>query len=117
MITFEASPLVRRYLEETEITWPILIDHGRKLYRAYGMLHMPLWRAWGPASAWAYAKEAFRGHLPRIPHGDTSQQGGDVLVDPRGVVRLLHVGGDPADRPPVELLLDVIRQRSTHGQR
>ncbi len=36
------------------------------------------------------------------------QQGGDVLVDPQGIVRFHHIGTGPADRPPVQRILNVI---------
>jgi hypothetical protein len=37
VVTFEAAPLVRAHLADTSIVWPVLIDAGRRLYRAYGM--------------------------------------------------------------------------------
>jgi len=108
-VTFETGATVRRYIEETQTTWPVLVDDARVLYQAYGMSSLAAWRVWGPASAWAYIKEALRGRLPRIPGADTSQAGGNVLIDPEGILRLVHAGRDPADRLPVERLLAVVR--------
>ncbi len=41
--------------------------------------------------------------------GDVNQLGGDVLIDPTGIVRLHHVGSGPADRPSVSSLLELVR--------
>jgi hypothetical protein len=48
----------------------------------------------------------FRGRTPRAVDldSDTSQLGGDVLVDPSGIVRFLHVGSGPGDRPSIAAL-------------
>lgn len=42
-------------------------------------------------------------------HGDdTSQLGGDFIVDKNGVLRLVYPSHNPADRPPVDELLKVL---------
>jgi hypothetical protein len=35
-----------------------------------------------------------------------------VLIDPAGIVQLHHIGQGPADRPPVSLILNLVRQQS-----
>ena len=107
VVTFERGPLARAYAEDTGLAWPILVDETRALYRAYGMLRGTWWHVWGPRTWWAYTKELFRGRAPRAADldSDTSQLGGDVLVDPSGTVRFLHVGSGPADRPAVATLV------------
>jgi hypothetical protein len=50
------------------------------------------------------------GMRPAAPGSDVNQRGGDVLIDPNGVVRLHHVGRGPADRPQVALILDVVKR-------
>lgn len=110
VVTFETASFVRAYIADTKITWPILIDHDRSLYRSYGMDRGTLWDIWGPRSWLAYAKELARGRLPKSPTADTRQLGGDVLIDPVGTVRLHHVGSGPADRPSVATILEAARQ-------
>jgi len=105
IVTFEASTFARTYVDETGLRWPILVDETRSLYRAYGMLRGRLRDIWGPRTWWAYAKELLRGRTPRPAHADTSQLGGDVLIDSSGVVRLRHVGSGPADRPSIESII------------
>jgi hypothetical protein len=71
------------------------------------MFRGKMWHIWGPRTWWAYTKELFRGRAPRAADldSDTSQLGGDVLVDPSGTVRFLQVGSGPADRPSIATLL------------
>jgi hypothetical protein len=105
VVTFESDFLARRYVEETSLTWPLLVDDTRETYRNYGMLAASLWDIWGPETWWAYLKEMVKGAKLRKSEGDISQRGGDVLIDPAGIVSLHHVGAGPADRPPVAGLL------------
>lgn len=106
-VTFEGVDAAREYAAETGLRWPLLVDAERRLYRAYEMRKARLRHLWGPATCRAYWREARRGRFPRLPRADTAQQGGDVLIDPAGLVRFHHVGRGPADRPPVARLLAV----------
>jgi len=109
IVTFDAGPVARAYVRETNVTWPLLIDQSRTLYAAYGMEHAGWWDVFGPATMQAYAGLLLRGRRPHYSGSDVFQRGGDVLIDPEGIVRLHHVGSGPADRPPVARLLDVVR--------
>jgi hypothetical protein len=110
VVTFEHGPLVDAYVRDTGLEWPILVDQSLDLYRAYGMGRGSWWHVWGPPAWWIYAKLLFRGRRLHIPSADVNQLGGDVLIDPAGVIRLHHVGNGPADRPKVSSLLAVIRR-------
>ena len=113
VITFEAGFLARRYIEETGLEWPLLIDEGRTLYRAYDMFDAGFWDIWGPGTWAAYCREILHGRLPKKSSGDIRQRGGDVLIDPEGIVRLHHVGTGPADRPAVDAILQTIKIKLT----
>jgi hypothetical protein len=112
VVTFERGPLARAYVADTGLAWPILVDEDRTLYRAYGMLRGGRWQIWGPRTWWAYAKELLRGITPSASAlgSDGNQLGGDVLVDASGMVRFLHVGSGPGDRPSVAALLAARRE-------
>ena len=69
------------------------------------MLTASLWDIWGPKTWWVYLREMMKGAKLIKSEGDISQRGGDVLIDPAGIVSLHHIGAGPADRPPVERLL------------
>mgnify|MGYP001569964367 FL=1 len=105
MVTFENDFLARSYVEETSLTWPLLVDDTRETYRSYGMLSASFWDIWGPKTWWVYLKEIMKGKKLKKSEGDISQRGGDVLIDPGGIVSLHHIGAGPADRPPVQALL------------
>jgi alkyl hydroperoxide reductase subunit AhpC len=105
VVTFENDFFARQYVAETGLTWPLLIDAGRDVYHSYGMLAASFMDVWGPASWGAYAGALMKGQLPKPAHGDIYQRGGDVLIDPAGIVRLHHVGTGPADRPAVDTIL------------
>lgn len=108
MVTFESGFLARGYIDEMGLEWPLLVDEKREIYRAYGMLDAGFWDIWGPSTWLAYGKELLRGRLPKRSSGDIRQRGGDVLIDPEGIVRLHHVGIGPADRPEVDAILKAV---------
>jgi peroxiredoxin len=110
VVTFEAGFLARQYIEDSGLVWPLLIDENRELYRGYGMLSASFWDIWGPKTWLAYARSMMAGQKLQQSHGDVSQRGGDVLIDPSGIVRLHHVGEGPADRPSLASILDSIRR-------
>lgn len=112
VVTFEAGFTAEAYVEDTGISWPLLTDEDRVLYRAYDMLTAGFWDILGPKTWWAYLKEMLKGKMPKKSTGDVSQRGGDVLIDPSGTVMLHHVGDGPADRPAVEMILSIIRNAS-----
>ena len=111
VVTFENDFFARQYVEETRLTWPLLIDAGRDVYRGYGMLAASFWDVWGPKSWWVYLRALSKGETLHKSEGDIYQRGGDVLIDPAGIVRLHHVGSGPADRPAVESILRTIGSR------
>ena len=109
VVTFEAPPVARAYVSETKTRWPVLSDESRSLYRRYGMGRARWRHLLGPSALLAYARAMAQGRLPRWPAADPMQQGGDVLIDAEGIVRLVHVGKGPGHRPPVERLLAACR--------
>lgn len=110
VVTFEAGPTAMAYVRESELRWPLLVDDERTLYAAYGMERGSWWNIFGPASCWAYLKLLLRGRRLRSPGSDVHQLGGDVLIDPQGIVQLHHIGSGPADRPTVSALLERIQK-------
>ena len=108
IVTFESDSFARSYVAESGLEWPLLVDRNRETYRYYGMLQASFWDLWGPRSWRAYLRELRKGEKLRPATGDIHQRGGEVLIDPEGIVRLHHVGDGPADRPPVATILDRI---------
>ena len=109
VVTFEPPAAAAGYARETGCPWPVVSDESRALYHAYAMRRVRLRHLVGPATWVAYWRELRLGVLPRRPAADTLQQGGDVLIDPAGMARLVHVGTGPGDRPAVERILQARR--------
>lgn len=116
VVTFEAPSVARAYVSETGTRWPVLCDESRSLYRQYGMGRARWRHLLGPSALRAYAGAMAQGRLPRWPAADPMQQGGDVLIDADGIVRLLHVAKGPGHRPSVERLLEVCRAAGSRLQ-
>jgi peroxiredoxin len=108
VVTFAHDFLARSYVEDTGLTWPLLIDGGRQVYASYGMLTASFWDIWGPSTWLAYARELLKGRKLEKSEDDVYQRGGDVLIDPAGIVRLHHVGAGPADRPEADQIFRII---------
>jgi len=108
IVTFESDYFARSYAAESGLDWPLLIDANRDLYRSYDMLSATFWDVWGPSTWWVYGKELLKGQKLHKAEGDVMQRGGDVLIDPDGIVRLHHIGEGPADRPAVETILALV---------
>ena len=106
-MSFASASRTRAYVEERKLDWTALIDERRELYRAYGMDRAHVWDVWGPATLRAYARELLRGNRLQPAREDVRQRGGDVLVDPNGIVRLHFVGKGPAERPTIDDLLRI----------
>ena len=111
-ISFEAADSVEKYLKDTNLKWPILRDEQKHLYHYFGMRDASFWDLWGYRTWLAYLKELLQGRLPRKGDGDINQRGGDVLIDPAGLVRLHHIGKGPGDRPEIDFLLQCIREKT-----
>jgi hypothetical protein len=108
VVTFKADFLARSYVEDTSLTWPLLVDDTRETYRNYGMFSASFWDIWGPKTWSAYLRYIVKGEKLIKSEEDIYQRGGNVLIGPSGIVHLHHIGVGPADRPTVEALLNNI---------
>lgn len=90
-------------------TFTVLLDRDRTAYKAYQLERSRL-RAYHPRVVWIYIKRWFqRGEFYDSHGDDTSQLGGDFIVDKNGILRLVYPSHDPVDRPPVDDLLKVLK--------
>ena len=109
VVTFDDQAFAQEYLRQTDLRWPLLIDADRILYRGYGMDRGSAWQIYGPRSIWGYLQLLARGRRLQRSGSDYRQLGGDVLIDPGGIVRLHHVSHGPHDRPDVSEVLAAMR--------
>lgn len=108
VVTFDADFMAKAYVEQTQLPWPLLIDSDHSVYEAYGLLRASWWSIYGPASILEYLKLiVLKGRRVEKPGSDYRQLGGDVLIDPEGIVRFHYVSETPHDRPNIAEMLAV----------
>jgi len=108
IISFGSFPAAEAWLKETCARFQFLIDSGREVYQAYG-LQRSFFRSWGPKTIWKYVRLLAAGRKWRGIQGDSTQLGGDFIIDKNGVVQLAYRSHNPADRPSVEHLISLLR--------
>ncbi|BCL61115.1 hypothetical protein DGMP_18080 [Desulfomarina profundi] len=111
-VSFESQETAVKYLKDTKLTWPVILDEEKKLYTYFGMGKGTFWEIWGYQTWLAYFRELLQGRLPRKSNGDIHQQGGDIILDRNNTVRYVHVGRGPADRPNINTLLQQVHNLS-----
>ena len=109
IVSFGTLPAAQAWLEETCSLYRLLLDPNRETYRTYG-LERSLLRSWNLKTMWRYAQLIGAGTRWRGIQGDSTQLGGDFIVDRNGLVRLAYPSHDPTDRPAVDELLVVLQQ-------
>lgn len=91
------------------MTFDVLLDHDRAIYKAYE-LERSYWRSRNMKTRWVYLKAWLDGRKAPDSYGDdTSQLGGDFIVDKNGILRLIYPSHDPTDRPPVDDLIAILK--------
>lgn len=107
VVSFSARDELQHHADRLKLPFPMATDPARKAYAAYGMVRGSHWQAWHPRALWKYLVHRLRGNPiePSKPGDDLLQLGGDVVVDGRGIVRLLYTSKRSDDRPAVDLLL------------
>ena len=110
IVAFDDDVMAKAYAQQTNLPWPILLDRERELYAAYGMEKGSWWDVYNPVSVIRYIWLILRGRNVGKPGSDWFQMGGDVLIDPNGIVRLHHPSSNPHDRPSVKQLFKAAAQ-------
>lgn len=113
IISFGTLPALQQWMNDVCGTFTVLLDRDRVAYQAYGLERSRL-RSWHPRVVWVYIKRWFQHGQFYDSHGDdTSQLGGDFIVDKNGNLRLVHASHDPTDRPSVDELLETLKTMQT----
>ena len=99
VVTFDNDSMAKAYVQENKLSWPLLLDTKRELYSAYGMEKGSLWSLANPVAIVRYVWLMLNGKNLGKPGSDLFQLGGDILIDPEGIVRMHHASIGPHDRP------------------
>ena len=86
----------------------LLIDREKTTYGLYGLCRSLL-RTWNFKIVWSYVELIRAGRKWRGIQGDSTQMGGDFVIDPHCVVRFAYRSHDPTDRPAIETLMAVLK--------
>lgn len=97
-----------RDLMQHGITFPLLIDPDRNLYRALGIDHIAYHRFLQP-STWLRYMRAARGARQGRLTGDIRQAPGVAIIDTGRRLRYLHRGTTLGDYPPLADVLTALR--------
>jgi peroxiredoxin len=109
LVTFSSAGYGRVWLKEVCSTFRLLIDREREIYALYDLTRSLL-RAWSLKTVRRYIELMRAGRRWRGIQGDSTQLGGDFVIDAQGIVRLAHPSRDPTDRPAVDELLALLRR-------
>lgn len=107
--------MVRLYQAELSMPWRFVADPERQLYGKFDMRSGPWTRILGWTAMKTYLDLVFRKRraVKRPSSMDFQQLGGNVLIDPSGIVRLHFQSQNPADRPSVDSLLSLVDSTAT----
>jgi hypothetical protein len=112
-ITFSEPSLLAAFQRELGLGIPLFADPDRAAYEAFGFGRGSVRRVWLDPRVWlSYARLLARGRRPRLYRQDTLQLGGDAVLDRAGVVRWIHRGAGPDDRPDVATVAAQLRAAS-----
>lgn len=108
IVAFDNDFMAKAYVSSSGLTWPLLLDLDQNLYRRYSMQRGTFWQLYNPLSILKYLLLIATGTAPGKPGRDWNQMGGDVLIDPAGIIRMHFVSNNPHDRPSVNKILSLI---------
>jgi hypothetical protein len=113
-VSMSRPDVLAQYVAKRPSPVPILADPERKVYAALGLGRTTWARLLRPRIAWRYLKLIAGGErVRRVPEGeDPLQTGGDFLVSRDGRVLWAYRSEDPTDRPSIDELLAVARDRA-----
>lgn len=109
VITFSAPARVLAYQRDHLYPLTVLVDERRTAYAAYELGRGSWTKVWGLNTLREYARLIRQGWNVHRPLDDTLQLGGDFVVDREGRLAYAYRSVDPADRPPVEELVSIVR--------
>ena len=110
VFTFDTRERAQDYRVSRNVSWPLVLDAEKVLYEAYRLQKSSWIGLYNPRSIGRYLAIMFRGVMPGKPGKNLAQLGGDVLIDPDGVIRVHHVCKSPHDRPSIESVLAIVEK-------
>ena len=108
IVTFDSTKLACDYRKNFDLDWPLLLDPEFELYRAYTMEKASWWALASPPRIIRYLVDIFSTGVPGKQGKDIRQLGGNIVIDPQGIVRLFHPSQNPHDRPSANEIVNLV---------
>ena len=109
VVSFAEPARLAPYQEHHHWPFVMLADPKRTAYQAFALKRLSLLRVFSLSTLRLYFRLLREGKkLQNYGKDDYYQAGGDFLVDRKGNILFAHRSQDPADRPPIEKLLEAI---------
>jgi peroxiredoxin len=109
LISFGPPDRIPSWKQETQISFPVLFDPDRLVYKAYET-ERSYRRSWGVNTLIRYGKLLISGRKWRGIQGDSAQLGGSFIIDTQGMIQMSHYSQDPTDRPEVDDLITYLQE-------
>jgi hypothetical protein len=107
VITFTGDPTrLVAYRSHLDVSFPVVADVDRVLYRRFGAGRGSLRRVWSPGTLMMCGRLLRRGRRIHTPTEDTRQLGADAVVDRNGRLHRLWLPPGPEARPDVGEIID-----------
>ena len=112
VISFAEPQRLAQYQEHHQWPFVMLTDPKRTVYDAFALRRLSWLQVFSPATLKLYWR-LLREGKKREDYGkdDIYQGGGDFLIDRDGNLLFAHRSRDPADRPAVAKLLEIIDRK------
>jgi len=97
------------FIKNSGVTWPMICDPGRQLYRNFGLKMATPLELFSPSVAFKAVTAMVQGHSVGLPVGDIRQLPGVFIIDTAGRIVYRYVAKDPADHPDAEIVLTALK--------
>ena len=117
LVTFTEPDQLQAYVGRNDLAFPVVMDHDRSAYRAYGFGRGSVARVWGLKSARRYVEILRRDGTSGLdkPVEDTRQLGGNIVIAPDGTLEWGFWGKGPGERPTVDELVAAVDRSRTRN--
>jgi peroxiredoxin len=109
VVTFTEPGRLDGYVDHLGLSFPVVSDVDRSLYRALGIERGTLRAVWSLGTLRQYARLLRRGRRLRRTTEDTRQLGADLVVDADGRIVRVFRPPTPDARPGIDELVAALR--------
>ncbi len=104
-VTFATPERLAAYREHLRLTFDVVADTDRRLYRLLGAERGSRRQVWSAGTIRMYARLLRAGRRLHRPTEDIRQLGADAVIGRNGTLRYLSLPSTPDARPPIADLI------------